>query len=66
VPGRERDVSVWFPGREREQQYVRRESVRPGVSRRENGRERERGRSVHGVGVWMGRWCVRLGVCWGC
>jgi hypothetical protein len=35
------------------------------MSRREDGRERERGRSVHGVGVWMGWWCVRLGVCWG-
>ena len=56
---------MWFPGGEREQRYVRRERVRPGVSRREDGRERERGRSVHGVGVWMGWWCVRLGVCWG-
>jgi hypothetical protein len=40
--------SVWFPGGEREQQCVGQESVRPGVGRRENGRERERGRSVHG------------------
>ena len=56
---------MWFPGGEREQRYVRWERVRPGVSRREDGRERERGRSVHSVGVWMGWWCVRLGVCWG-
>jgi hypothetical protein len=34
--------SVWFPGGEREQQYVGGESARPGVSRREHGRERER------------------------
>jgi hypothetical protein len=32
---------VRFPGGEREQQYVRRERVRSGVSRREDGRERE-------------------------